>query len=212
MQVEQSRDTILLLDCGRHMRTEIAGRPRLDRYLDAAAHLAYLALNQRDRVGLLAFDERVIRFVAPGRRPRQMDDIINAMFDLEARFVESDYAGAVSALKRRQPKRGLVILFTELIDSVSSRRAILNLTRLARTHLPVIVVLDDPAVRDMAELDAVRADDVYIKAAAEQFLAEKRHTLQSLRNNGCLIVNVTAERLNAQLVNQYLQVKARNLL
>jgi uncharacterized protein (DUF58 family) len=104
------------------------------------------------------------------------------------------------------------VLFTELIDSVSSRRAVLNLSRLARTHLPIIVILDDPAVRDMAETSATRPDDVYIKAAAEQFLAEKRRTLQSLRNSGCLIVNVTADRLNAQLVNQYLQVKARNLL
>ena len=44
---------MLLIDCGRLMHTEIAGRPRLDRYLDAAVHLAYLALSQKDRVGLI---------------------------------------------------------------------------------------------------------------------------------------------------------------
>jgi uncharacterized protein (DUF58 family) len=212
MQVEQSRDLILLLDCGRHMHTEIAGRPRLDRYLDAAAHLAYLALSQRDRVGLLAFDQQVRRFVPPGHRAQQIDRIIDAMFDLQPRFVESDYANAVSDLKRRQPKRGLVVLFTELIDSISSRRAVANLSRLARTHLPVIVILDDPAVPALAARPAMQIEDAFTKGAAEQFMAEKRRTLQALRNSGCFIVNSAAERLNTDLVNQYLEVKARNLL
>lgn len=211
-QVEQSRELLLLIDCGRLMHTEIAGRPRLDRYLDAATHLAYLALSQKDRVGLIAFDAEVRCFVAPGKRPRQLDDLINAMFDLQPRFVESDYALAVTTLKSRQPKRGLVVLFTDLVDSISSRNAVANLSRLARTHLPVVVILDDPAIGQLASAPAAESSDVYIKAAAEQFLAEKRRTLTHLRTRGCLIVNVAASRLNTAVVDQYLQVKARNLL
>lgn len=211
-QVEQSRDLVLLVDCGRLMHTEIAGRPRLDRYLDAATHLAYLALSQKDRVGLIAFDAEVRRFVMPGRRPRQLDDLIDAMFDLQPRFVESDYALAVSTLKSRQPKRGLVVLFTDLVDSISSRNAVANLSRLARTHLPVVVILDDPAIGQLADAPVAESSEAYIKAAAEQFIAEKRRTISHLRTRGCLIVNVAAPRLNAAVVDQYLQVKARNLL
>ena len=211
-QVEQARDLMLLIDCGRLMHTEIGGRPRLDRYLDAAVQLAYLAIAQKDRVGLLAFDAEVRRYVAPARRPRQLDELIEAMFDLKPRFVESDYALAITTLKSRQPKRGLVVLFTDLVDSVSSRLAVANLARLARTHLPVVVVLDDPAIPVLAGAPALELSDAYVKGAAEQFIAEKRRTLQSLRTHGCIIVNTAAERLNATLVNQYLQVKARNLL
>ncbi|MCC7478240.1 DUF58 domain-containing protein [bacterium] len=211
-QVEQSRDLMLLLDTGRLMHSEIGGRPRLDRYLDAAVHLAYLALNQRDRVGLIAFDAEVRRFVAPGHRPRQLDDLIDAVFDLEPRFVESDYGRAVTTLKHRQPKRGLAVLFTDLVDSISSKAAVAHLSRLARTHLPVICILDDPQIPLLAAAEAQSVDDAYVKAAAEKFISEKRRTLQLLRTRGCLIVNVAAERLNAALVNQYLEVKARNML
>jgi uncharacterized protein (DUF58 family) len=211
-QVEQSRDLLLLVDCGRLMHTEIAGRPRLDRYLDAATHLAYLALSQKDRVGLVAFDAEVRRFIAPGRRPRQLDNLIDAMFDLQPRFVESDYALAVTTIKTRQPKRGLVVLFTDLVDSISSRNAVANLSRLARTHLPVVVILDDPAIGHLAAAPVIDSTDAYTKAAAEQFMAEKRRTLSHLRTRGCLIVNVAAPRLNTAVVDQYLQVKARNLL
>lgn len=211
-QVEQSRDLMLLLDCGRLMHTEIAGRPRLDRYLDAAVHLAYLALSQKDRVGLLAFDAEVQRYVAPGRRAGQLDDLIDAVFDLRPRFIESDYARAVSTLKARSPKRGLVVLFTDLVDSISSRRAIANLSRLARTHLPVVVILDDPAIEQLARRPVRGLDDAYVMGAAEQFISEKQRTLSHLRTRGCLIINVAAERLDTAVVNQYLEVKARNLL
>ena len=83
---------------------------------------------------------------------------------------------------------------------------------MARTHLPVIVVLDDPAIPALTEQPARRESDVYTKSAAEKFISEKRRALQHLRSRGCLIVNVAAERLNVSLVNQYLEVKARNIL
>jgi len=211
-QVEQSRDLLLMVDCGRLMHTLIGGRPRLDRYLDAAVHLAYLALSQKDRVGLLAFDAEVRRYVAPSRRPSQLDDLIDAVFALEPRFTESDYSRAVTTLKSKNPKRGLVVLFTDLVDSISSRLAVANLSRLARTHLPVVVILDDPAIPALAEQPARTVEDAYIKGAAEQFISEKQRTLSMLKTRGCLIINVSAERLNTAVVNQYLEVKARNLL
>jgi uncharacterized protein (DUF58 family) len=212
MRVEQSRDLILMIDCGRLMHTEISGRPRLDRYLDAAVQLAYLALNQRDRVGLIAFDAEVRRYVAPSHQPRQLSDLIDAVYDLQPRFVESDYARAALTLRTRLPKRGMVVLFTDLLDSISSRQAVAQLSRLARTHLPVIVVLDDPVIPKLADQPAAKESDVYVKSAAEKFITEKRGALQQLRTRGCLIVNVAADRLNFSLVNQYLQVKARNIL
>ena len=211
-QVDQSRDLMLLVDCGRLMHTEIAGRPRIDRYLDAAVHLAYLALSQKDRVGLIAFSSETRRYVPPSRRARQLDAIIDAVFDLRAEFVESDYARVLAMLRSRHSKRGLVVLFTDLVDSVSSQRAVANLSRLSRTHLPVIVILDDPQIGQMAESRTRTPDDPYIKASAELILAQKRRTIAELRSQGILIVNVAAEHLNAAVLDQYLQVKARNLI
>ena len=211
-RVEQSRDLLLLLDCGRLMNMEIAGRPRLDRYLDAAAQLAYIALSQKDRVGLIAFDTEVRAFVPPGRVARQMDNLIDAMFDLRPQFVESDYARAITELKARSPKRGMAVLFTDLLDSVSSRYAVANLARLARTHLPVVVILDDPAVERIASTPVRTVQDVYDRVAGEQFISDKQRTLTQLKAQGCLIINVAAERLNAAVVDEYLQIKARNLL
>jgi uncharacterized protein (DUF58 family) len=209
---DQSRELILMLDCGRLMHTEIAGRSRLDRCLDSAIHLAYLALAQSDRVGLIAFDAQVRRHIAPGRRGRHLDRLIDATFDLQPRFVESDYGRAVAALRARHPKRGMVVLFTDLVDSLSSKSAVTHLSRLARTHLPVIVILDDPQIAALADAPVSGAQDAYVRAAAERSISEKRLALARLRTRGCLIVNVAAEKLSNALVSEYLEAKARNLL
>lgn len=209
---DQSRELMLMLDCGRLMHTEIAGRSRLDRCLDSAIHLAYLALAQSDRVGLIAFDAEVRRHIAPGRRGEHLDRLINATFDLQPRFVESDYGRAVAELRSKHPKRGMVVLFTDLVDSVSSQSAVANLSRLARTHLPVIVILDDPAVHSLADAPAQTSQAAYVRAAAERFISEKRRALARLRSRGCLIVNVAADKLSGALVSEYLEAKARNIL
>lgn len=209
---DQSRELMLMLDCGRLMHTEIAGRSRLDRCLDAAIHLAYLALAQSDRVGLIAFDAQVRRHIAPGRRGEHLDRLINATFDLQPRFVESDYGRAVAELRSKHPKRGMVVLFTDMVDSVSSQSAVANLSRLARTHLPVIVILDDPAVHSLADAPAQTSQAAYVRAAAERFISEKRRALARLRTRGCLIVNVAADKLSGALVSEYLEAKARNIL
>ena len=211
-RVEQSRDVMLMVDCGRLMHTQIAGRQRLDHYLDAAVQLAYLALSQKDRVGLIAFDAEIQRMIEPASRPRHLDRLVEGMFALQPRFLESDYARAVATLKAYERKRGLVVLFTDLADSLSSRLAVAYLSSLARTHLPVVVILDDPAVSTLARQPATDAEDVFVKAAAEQFISEKKKTLRQLQSRGCIILNVTAERLSVALVNQYLEIKARNML
>ena len=118
----------------------------------------------------------------------------------------------MTTLKTRQPKRGLVVLFTDLRGQRLQPPRGGQPSRLARTHLPVVVILDDPAIPRAGGGRRERGEDAYVKAAAEQFISEKRRTLSMLKPRGCLIINVTAERLNTAVVNQYLEVKARNLL
>jgi len=45
----------------------------------------------------------------------------------------------------------------------------------------VVVILDDPAIPALAAQPALETGDAFVKGAAEQFIAEKRRTLQSLR-------------------------------
>ncbi|MEY2725031.1 MAG: hypothetical protein RLZZ458_898, partial [Planctomycetota bacterium] len=66
-QVERNQNIVIMLDCGRFMRNEFDGISLLDHALNSAIMLSYIALGQGDNVSLLAFSERVERFVKPVR-------------------------------------------------------------------------------------------------------------------------------------------------
>ena len=67
-EADSNTDLVSLLDVSRSMRFGSHSVGKLDYGRSLAACLAYLARKQRDRVGLIAFDEDVVEFVPPSAR------------------------------------------------------------------------------------------------------------------------------------------------
>ena len=67
-EADSNTDMISLLDVSRSMRFTSQSTTKLDYGRSLAACLAYLARKQRDRVGLITFDEDVVDFVPPSAR------------------------------------------------------------------------------------------------------------------------------------------------
>ena len=67
-EADSNTDLVSLLDVSRSMRFGSHPLTKLDYGRSLAACLAYLARKQRDRVGLIAFDEDVVEFVPPSAR------------------------------------------------------------------------------------------------------------------------------------------------
>jgi uncharacterized protein (DUF58 family) len=64
-RVEQERDVICLLDCGRLMAAPLGDRTRLDAALDAATAVGYTADELGDRFGAVAFSDELLRVLRP---------------------------------------------------------------------------------------------------------------------------------------------------
>ena len=100
-RVEQDRDVLLVVDCGRLMGAPLGDRTRLDAAVDAVAAVASVADEVGDRCGVVAFDTEVRRTVSPRRKGAR--DVIRGIFDLEPTSADSDYELAfrsVRGLKR----------------------------------------------------------------------------------------------------------------
>lgn len=67
-EADSNTDLVSLLDVSRSMRFTSHSTTKLDYGRSLAACLAYLARRQRDRVGLITFDEDVVDFVPPSAR------------------------------------------------------------------------------------------------------------------------------------------------
>ncbi|MCZ6795706.1 MAG: DUF58 domain-containing protein [Planctomycetota bacterium] len=210
--VERNQNIVLLLDCGRSMRNETDGVSHLDRGLNATTILSYIALAQGDNVSLLAFSNRIERFVGPLRGKPAIQTIVRQMYDLEARWDVSDYGGACDELLRRQRKRALVILLTHTLDEQHLDSIGRYLRSLTHPHLMLCVFLRDLALWEMARRVPESDVEAYQIAAAAELLTVQARRFAELRDSGVLVLDALPSELSAVLVNQYIDLKARHLL
>lgn len=210
--VERNQNIVLVLDCGRSMCNEADGITHLDRALNAAIVLAYVALRQGDNVGLFAASNQAERWVRPMRGANAIQTLIRAVYDLEPRYEASDYGLIVDQLRVRFRKRSLVVFLTHAIDDLHLQSIARHVRELRTPHLVLPAFLRNVPLQE--RVNAIPRSDVdafQIGAAAEMAYSQSRQ-IADLQHSGMLALDVTPEQLTSQIVSRYLDIKARHLL
>jgi uncharacterized protein (DUF58 family) len=138
--------------------------------------------------------------------------LIRQTYDLEARLEASDYALACEDLLRRQKKRALVLLITYALDEQHLATIGRYLKSLTSSHLFLCVLLKDLPLLALAERVPSTDVQAYQVAAAAEMLKAQERRLSGLRASGIHATEVVPNELAAEVINQYLDVKARQLL
>lgn len=211
-EAERSQTVMLAIDAGRLMTPRVGPLTKLDRSVNATLLLAWLASQAGDNVGLLVFARDVEVFLPPRKGHKQFLRILEALYAVEGRVEEPDYAGALRFLAMRVTKRSLVVLFTELVGTEPSRRLLGVLGGIAPRHLPLVITQRNAQVERVAT--AVPADEsgVFRATVAQDLLHDKAGALRLLAARGSLVLDVEPETLSVAAVNRYLEIKARGRL
>jgi len=212
MAAERRQDVVIVLDCGRRMAREVRGQSRLDLAVEAAMLLGHVALRGDDRVGFVAFADRVQQAVAPGRGRAQARTIARAAFALQPTLREPPYRMVAARLARFVRRRALVVLFTDAAEPESLHGLAGAFRLLARRHLVLCVVFRDLAVEAALAAPPREAADLYRAGAAADLSIEREAALRALTGAGLLVLQAPAAELPAAVINRYLEVKARRLL
>ncbi|GAA4430385.1 DUF58 domain-containing protein [Bremerella cremea] len=211
-QTSQSQRIIFMVDCGRMMTNQADGISLLDHAFNAMLMLSYVALRQGDSVGAILFSDRVHKYVPPKSGANHMNHLLHASYDQFPNLVESRYDEAFMHLRTNCRKRSLVVLISNVIDEVNSHQIEQYLSTLVGRHLPLGVLLRDHRLFDAAENEKPYGPELFRAAAAAEILTWRHHVLTDLSHKGVLALDVFPEDLTANLVNQYLEIKARHLL
>jgi uncharacterized protein (DUF58 family) len=210
--VERNQNILLVLDCGRSMCNELGGITHLDRALNAAIVLSYIALRQGDNVGFLAFSNRAERWVRPVRGAGAIQTIIRHTYDIQPRYEVSDYSLMVEELRRRFRKRSLVVLLTHALDELHLEAITRHVRELRSPHLVLASFLRNvPLHERMHAIPASDIDAFQVAAAAEMVHTQTRQ-IAELSHSGLLVLDTLPEQLSADLISRYLDIKARHLL
>jgi len=212
-QVTQSQRLVFLLDCGRMMTNHSQGLSMLDHAMNAMLMLSYVALSRGDSVGLLCFSDKIECYVPPRGDSGQINRLLHAGYNIFPRMVESRFDEAFQFMKMKNPRRSLVILMTNLIDEVNANQVSQYISNLHGKHLPLAVFLRDHHLyAPLPEHAQEEPADWYTAAAAADILTWRHQVLTGLQHRGALVMDAFPEQLSAPLVNQYLEIKARQML
>lgn len=210
--VERNQNIVILVDCGRFMKTEAQGISFLDCALNAALMLSYIALSQGDNVSMLAFSGRIERYVRPVRGTPGIRSILQSTYDLQVSPDVPDFSLALEYLMRVQRKRALVVLITCVTDEMQLRVIGDSLRLRSLPWLPLCVLLQDEGLRQMAEQIPETSLQAFHAAAAAQILTGQMTQAAALRESGVQLLDTFPDQLSTRLINEYLRIKTRNLM
>ncbi|MCU0570876.1 MAG: DUF58 domain-containing protein [Oculatellaceae cyanobacterium Prado106] len=212
LEPEQEQTLIILLDRGRLMTAQVKGLARFDWGLNAALSLALAGLNRGDRVGIGVFDRQMHAWMPPERGQNHLAKIIDRLTPLQPVLLEPDYLNAVTTVTQQQTRRALVVLLTDLIDQTASAELLLAMSRLAPRYLPFCVTLRDAQIDLQAQTLTQDISQSYARAVALDLLTQRQIALAKLKQKGVLCLDAPAHQITEQVVDRYLQLKARGQL
>jgi uncharacterized protein (DUF58 family) len=144
---ETNLDCHILLDISASMGySSGSGVTKLQYGAFLAASLAYLMNRQRDAVGLIAFDDKIVKMMPPSARAGHLTALLVTLDRLQL-GAHTDVAKPLKALAEAIRKRGLVVLISDLLDDPERVLQGLKHFRYRGTEVIVFQVLDPAELR-----------------------------------------------------------------
>ena len=211
-QDERSQRIYMLIDKGRTMQMPFQGLSLLDYSINAVMALSHIILKKSDRAGMMTFSQKTENKVQAEQKSGQLKKISEALYNIKTNFYESDFSRLYQDVKTTINQRSLVLLFTnfETLDAVN--RQMKYLRGIARNHLLVVIFFKNSELNDLMNKKPENIQEVYDEIIAEKLEFEKKLIIQELRKYGIFTVYTLPENLNIEVINKYLEIKARGIL
>src|SRR5947209_18534071 len=152
---ERERTVILAVDTsgslsfgtGRQRKREVAA--------ELAAVLAFTAIGNNDRVGLVQFSDHIEHYLPPRKGTRHVLRLIRDVLFFEPKRRGTALADGLDHLNRVLRRRAIVFFFSDFLDSGYEKA----LRRAARRHELVAVRLSDPREQELPAVGLVELED-----------------------------------------------------
>jgi uncharacterized protein (DUF58 family) len=138
---ETNLDCHLMLDVSGSMGYGSKGLTKLEYGSCLAASIAYLMNRQRDAVGLIAFDDRIVDMLPASARPGHLRALLLSLDRLRV-GKETDVSKPLHQLADSLGKRGIVVLISDLLDDPEAVIRGLKHVQFRGTDVIVFHVLD----------------------------------------------------------------------
>jgi len=201
----------------RRRKSDEGGSPApetiLERFMTAALVLGLAAEQQGDLFGLLTFADQVKTFVRARNGKSHFSSCRDALYTLQSHTVTPDYDELCTFIRLRLRHRALLVFLTSLDDPLLAESFVRNMDLIRRQHLVLVNMLQPPGVSPMfTNPNIASLDNLYQHLGGHLLWQKLRELEKVLQRRGVHFSLLQNERLSADLVTQYLNVKRRQLI
>ena len=221
---ERELVVILLVDASGSDRFGTKRLFKLEQAAQVAATLAFSAIRNNDKVGLVFFTDRIEKYVPPKKGRVHVLRLIRDILYFEPEHRGTDSVQALEFLMHVLKRRAIVFLISDLLgDSYRPERIKQPLGMVARKHDLVVVSVTDPAERELprlglvemedaetGELATVDTSDPVLRRRFAAFQAERQEATERLfRQLGIDHIPVSTAEDFTKKLHQFFQKRAR---
>jgi uncharacterized protein (DUF58 family) len=212
MESERSQTVLIGVDAGRSMAALVNGLTKLDHAVNAALFLAFVAIKNGDRVGLVVFADGVKTYLAPAAGRLQYRRIVDSLYSAQPSLTYVDYLALFKELNTRLVKRSLLCVFTDFIDEDQAQTMVLPFRRLSKRHIPLCLSVKDASLSSLLQNNPIDSESAHQHAVASELLLEREVMKRKIALGGATIIDVEASELALSAVNKYIDIKSRGAL
>jgi uncharacterized protein (DUF58 family) len=152
---EREMTVMILLDVSASGNYGSVEESKREMAAEIAAILAFSAIHNNDKVGLLLFSDRVELFIPPKKGRHHILRLIREMLYFEPMGRGTDLSGALEYLNKVISRRSLLFVISDFLAPDFSR----PLTVTARRHDTVALRVVDPAEETLPDVGVVLLED-----------------------------------------------------
>jgi uncharacterized protein (DUF58 family) len=154
--IEERELTVLLaVDVSASSAFTTAGMTKRDLAAEVAATLAFAAIANNDRVGLVAFSDRVELFVPPAKGRTHVLRIVRELLFLQPRGRGTSIAAAMAYIGRIERRRAIVFVLSDFFDEGYEHQ----LRAAASRHEVIALTLNDAREESLPDVGLLEIED-----------------------------------------------------
>jgi uncharacterized protein (DUF58 family) len=138
--------------------------------------------------------------------------ILKGTLSLRPVPVEPHYEQAFLFLRSRVRRRGLVVIFTDLLDEAASENLLDAVALLRPLHLPLCVAVRESEWDELLAQPPSGVREVYERSVLQESFRQRKKALGHLIRKGALAMDLPPAMLSMGTLERYLEVKRRGLL
>ncbi|ANH60812.1 hypothetical protein I597_1911 [Dokdonia donghaensis DSW-1] len=211
-QDEKSQPVYALIDASRVMKMPFKGLTLLDYAINSTLAFSNIALKKKDKVGMLTFAEEVKNHLPASSKKTHLQTILEVLYNINTKFLDSDYGGLYNQVKRKITQRSLLLLYTNFEHITALERQLPYLKALSRKHILVVIFFQNTELDQLITKPATSLPDVYHKTIAQKADYDKKVMVARLEQYGIQTILTKPDDLTVNTINKYLEIKARGIL